>query len=199
MRDFDAHSWVEAYFPRYGWVTFDPTPAASPAREQVADQQAALTRPGNGNPGGDRPSDPGFGGPAERGGAAAAGDDGGPPTAAILAAGLAAAVLAAVLVLWWRRPRAPEGGDPELAELERALRRSGRPLSPDATLGGLEQRLGGTAGARAYLRALSARRYGNGGPPPTRAQRAALRRELAAGLGRTGRLRAWWALPPRSS
>ncbi|HEU0053989.1 MAG TPA: DUF3488 and transglutaminase-like domain-containing protein, partial [Longimicrobium sp.] len=25
----DAHAWVEAWFPRYGWVTFDPTPAAS--------------------------------------------------------------------------------------------------------------------------------------------------------------------------
>src|SRR5260370_1152442 len=24
----DAHSWVEAYFPGSGWVTFDPTPAA---------------------------------------------------------------------------------------------------------------------------------------------------------------------------
>ena len=23
----EAHSWVEAWFPRYGWVTFDPTPA----------------------------------------------------------------------------------------------------------------------------------------------------------------------------
>ena len=27
VRDTDAHSWVEAYFPPYGWVTFDPTPA----------------------------------------------------------------------------------------------------------------------------------------------------------------------------
>ncbi len=26
VRQKDAHSWVEAYFPRYGWVTFDPTP-----------------------------------------------------------------------------------------------------------------------------------------------------------------------------
>ncbi len=28
VRASDAHSWVEAYFPGTGWVTFDPTPAA---------------------------------------------------------------------------------------------------------------------------------------------------------------------------
>jgi len=27
VREKDAHSWVEAYFPEYGWATFDPTPA----------------------------------------------------------------------------------------------------------------------------------------------------------------------------
>lgn len=26
VRERDAHTWVEVYFPEYGWVTFDPTP-----------------------------------------------------------------------------------------------------------------------------------------------------------------------------
>jgi protein-glutamine gamma-glutamyltransferase len=28
IREKDAHSWVEVYFPEFGWVSFDPTPAA---------------------------------------------------------------------------------------------------------------------------------------------------------------------------
>ncbi len=28
VRASDAHSWVEAYFPNYGWIQFDPTPPA---------------------------------------------------------------------------------------------------------------------------------------------------------------------------
>ena len=32
VTDVDAHAWVEAWFPHYGWVTFDPTPASAPAR-----------------------------------------------------------------------------------------------------------------------------------------------------------------------
>jgi transglutaminase-like putative cysteine protease len=31
VRSRDAHSWVEAYFPHYGWIAFDPTPAAGAA------------------------------------------------------------------------------------------------------------------------------------------------------------------------
>jgi transglutaminase-like putative cysteine protease len=29
LRERDAHSWVEAYFPEFGWVAFDPTPAGA--------------------------------------------------------------------------------------------------------------------------------------------------------------------------
>ncbi len=31
VRERDAHSWVEAYFPEFGWVTFDPTPSGPAA------------------------------------------------------------------------------------------------------------------------------------------------------------------------
>jgi protein-glutamine gamma-glutamyltransferase len=34
VRAKDAHSWVEAYFPSYGWVTFDPTPAGGATSPQ---------------------------------------------------------------------------------------------------------------------------------------------------------------------
>jgi MYXO-CTERM domain-containing protein len=31
VRDVDAHEWIEVYFQGYGWVPFNPTPAADPA------------------------------------------------------------------------------------------------------------------------------------------------------------------------
>lgn len=38
IRASDAHNWVEAYIPRYGWLTFDPTP---PAPAGVTDRWVA--------------------------------------------------------------------------------------------------------------------------------------------------------------
>jgi transglutaminase-like putative cysteine protease len=34
VRDFEAHAWVQVYFPRYGWIDFDPTgrPSATQTR-----------------------------------------------------------------------------------------------------------------------------------------------------------------------
>jgi hypothetical protein len=87
--------------------------------------------------------------------------------------------------------------DRAVAELEAALRRAGRPLPTGTTLKQLEQRLG-TPEASGYLRALSASRYGPAARPPTGAERRALRRALAQGLGPAGRVRALWALPPRA-
>ncbi|MDX1744742.1 MAG: transglutaminaseTgpA domain-containing protein, partial [Halobacteriales archaeon] len=40
VRGFDSHAWVEVYFPRTGWVAFDPTPAG-PRQEA---EQARLTQ-----------------------------------------------------------------------------------------------------------------------------------------------------------
>lgn len=38
VRAKDAHSWVEAYFPGYGWETFDPTPAGASGTPQGWDR-----------------------------------------------------------------------------------------------------------------------------------------------------------------
>jgi transglutaminase-like putative cysteine protease len=44
IRAADAHSWVEAWFPDQGWVTFDPTPAdPNAARNQLLSRLALYT------------------------------------------------------------------------------------------------------------------------------------------------------------
>jgi hypothetical protein len=86
-----------------------------------------------------------------------------------------------------------------LPELERALRRARRAPGPGATLQALEDAFARSPAAAAYVRALRDQRYGGRGGEPTRAQRRGLRSELGRGGGLIGRLRAWWALPPRPS
>jgi protein-glutamine gamma-glutamyltransferase len=196
VRDDDAHSWVEAYFPGIGWQTFDPTPAVSPARSQISDigpggNVRPAQRPSFGlGQAGDRqiaPGDPG----------ARVADQGGPAWPLFAGLAVAALLVVALAVLLIRRGRVPGGPvAPELAELRRALHRSGRTPPAAMTLSGLERTLGGSDAALGYLRAVRDQRYGGATAGPTITQRRALRRELGSGLGVTGRLRAWWALPP---
>jgi hypothetical protein len=202
VRDYDAHSWVEAYFPGQGWVTFDPTPPESPARSQLLPIDLPSTPTGavrldRVTQRGDRP-EPGRRSPLDRAGA---GDDRGAPVGRIVLAVallLVGALAALALGAGGARRRGPAPPDGETGELERALRRCGRPAGPATTLRALERRFRGDPDALGYLRALAAHRYAARGTGPTAAQRAGLRRALARGLGGRGWIRALWALPPRA-
>jgi hypothetical protein len=209
VRDTDAHSWVEAWFDEFGWVTIDPTPAATPARSQIA----ALERPPESDESDDDNSDDG-GGAAPRsggvrpdllgqqsgqpGGGAATAEDGGAPWWWFGAAGGLVVALGGWLLLRWRRSRLSPAAvlDHAVAELEAALRRIGRPGPEGVTLQQLERRVGASPEAAAYLRALRAGRYAPTANAPTPRGRRALRRALGSGAGPRGRLRALWSLPP---
>ena len=43
VTDQDAHAWVEVWFRGYGWLPFDPTPAARPGRGQLSAPYAAAS------------------------------------------------------------------------------------------------------------------------------------------------------------
>jgi protein-glutamine gamma-glutamyltransferase len=192
VTDRDAHAWVEAWFPQYGWVRFDPTPASAPARG--GSTSAPITKPLNTLAGsttaaprrdvGGQSGTPAVGHHAAGGGS----------TWWIVALGVL--VGGAVGGLLWLMLGVPRGPDGLVEELERAHARTRRPLGDGVTLAELEQRMHPAPGAEAYVRTLRMARYGGRAQVPTAAQRRALRRELARGLGFSGRLRAWWALPP---
>lgn len=44
VRQYHAHSWTEAFFPPYGWIEFDPTPAAPRRPQPVWSQLYAVIR-----------------------------------------------------------------------------------------------------------------------------------------------------------
>ena len=190
VRDFDAHSWVEVWYAGYGWVTMDPTPSAAPARSPSEDDAStadSLSTRGAPDLGGDIRSDPGR----------LAATEGTPWTR--IGIGAAALVLLSGLGLWLlrRHRRLLAAGWGPVAELERALERSRRAPGPAATLSTVEALFARTPAAAGYVRALREQRYSGHGVAPTPSGRRAVRAELARGSGPLGRLRAWWALPPK--
>jgi transglutaminase-like putative cysteine protease len=196
VTDTDAHAWVEVWFPRYGWVRFDPTPSSAPelggsgtpepitkGSQGLSGQLTGAVR---------RPE----GAAAATASSTGAGHPGGSATWPLWLIG-GVVVLVAGRLLWRRRGRPSDASEVLLVELRRAMARTGRPLTEDVTLAALERRFADAPDAAAYVRALRLNRYGAAGGPPTAAQRRALRRQLAFGLGAIGRVRALWALPPR--
>jgi protein-glutamine gamma-glutamyltransferase len=218
VRDTDAHSWVEVWFDAYGWAAFDHTPPATPARSQIAaivedageDDESGDSGAGPaGGPGADAEGNPArepgtrgdfFSNPAPDGGGAdedaAASDGSAWIWRGLLAALIVVAGLAARRLHRRRREGPADALERSIYELEQAFRRSGRPAPVGTTLRQLERRLG-DGDAADYIRALRSSRYGPAPARPSGAQRRALRRELAAGAGWSGRLRALWALPPK--
>jgi hypothetical protein len=195
VTDLDAHAWVEAWFPRYGWVRFDPTPAAAPA---LGGRSPISASSGSGqNQPAQRPLAHGHGtvGSTRAAGHTTGGGSGPALGAAELA--IVALVLVGALGALAYATRPLPDGEAELAELERAFARAARPLAPATTLLALERRLADSPQAAAYVRALRLKRFGTAGDGEIRRQRRALRAQLHAGLGPLGRLRALWALPPR--
>ena len=194
VTDLDAHAWVEAWFPRYGWVQFDPTPAADPALGgQLVDlagvgiAASPSLKPGNGT----RTGAAALGGPIKP----TASSNGGGGIGALEVLGIIAVLAVLATVAVGTRPL--RGGDAMLAELEQALMRTGRTLPGGTTLSAIERRLGADTDAAAYVRALRLQRFAGSGEAPTARQRRALRAQLGTGLGPLGRLRALWAVPPR--
>jgi transglutaminase-like putative cysteine protease len=209
--DTDAHDWVEVFFPRIGWVTFDPTPGAAPAATQLDDNALGVTKPGPSSDSGSAPgvpdvrgggtpaTQPSVAGPRGPGGRAS-----GPGAATLLAGGAAALALVAAAAYAVRRRRRSRM-DPdqlagaELRELDRALERLGAPLPPGATLlraeGELEELAGGPAAS--YAAALRDRRYRRpDSDPPSIEERRALRRALLRAAGWRSILQVARALPP---
>jgi transglutaminase-like putative cysteine protease len=196
VTDLDAHAWVEVWFPRFGWVRFDPTPAADPALRDST-PLTGITG-GLAGTGGNTQTAAGGIARASRAPALRIGSirrRSGVDVVAIAAPAGGVGLIIIVLLLIVSRPL--RSVDARVAELERALRRSGRPLRAGDTLAALEDRMRGRPDARGYVEALRVARYGGGHEPPTRRQRRALRRQLAVGRGPLGRLRSLWALPPR--
>jgi transglutaminase-like putative cysteine protease len=193
VTDIDAHAWVETWFPGYGWVRFDPTPPLAPARGGRAALPIIKNLPGENLHAPSAPRRTLQATPTSvRRSQQSAGHGMSPWEIAL-------AVLAVAAVAWLitGMRRGPASTDERVRELERAMARTGRPLSAGVTLSDLERRFRDAPAAAAYVRALRTARFKGGGAQTVPGARRAMRQQLREGLGLSGRLRALWALPPR--
>jgi hypothetical protein len=201
VRDLDAHSWVEVYFNDIGWVTFDPTPALSPAASQHDDQSATV------GSGGRTPRGLGQSQEHDPVSGAAGGVVGVPSKSTfswwMIPLGLAVLVALVLVGLRLRHVAVKRAQMPPderaLGDLTVAMRRMGNPVKAGATLTAVEETLRRRAGpdAASYARQLREYRYGgNGATLPHGKERRALRRALARTARPFGRLKALRAFPP---
>jgi transglutaminase-like putative cysteine protease len=215
VTDHDAHTWVEVYFPSYGWLTFNPTPergdlsasysttSSSFPDEDVSSlgidpnalSAALLNRLGGLNASGAFPSS------ADTG--SAAGEEGG----GLSTGALVACVVAALVVFLWllkatrRRLRFVGGGPRRVAgacrrDLVAFLADQRVSVSPSATLDeiGTIVRVRFSVSAAPFVRAVSAARFGPPGEADAAARRArselrALERELRREISAAERAR----------
>ena len=201
VRDVDAHSWVEVWYPGIGWVTFDPTPAASPARSQPDEDGAgagASSLPGAPDLGGDIRSDPSR--------QVAVAEEGPPWT--LIGFGAAAAVLLLGARGLARAPPPPPRWPPAGARWPSSSARWSAPAAGPARpprSPSSSRAFARSPDAASYVRALRDQRYGGRGDrrrSARRAQRAGAARASSARGGRhcarCGALpRRGGALPPR--
>jgi protein-glutamine gamma-glutamyltransferase len=160
VRDIDAHTWIEVYFQGYGWVAFNPTPAAAQAHIPRQLDRLAPTPPATG------------GGHHVRNG------PGG------LAVGAVLVVLATVgAVIARRRGR---GRRAEFGQLLEALvRRTGGHIQTSSTLAELGVQLSRLVGPQTAALATHAERarFSPHPPTPTTRPRIQIARALARDLG----------------
>ncbi len=126
----DAHTWVQVYFPHYGWVNFEPTPDGFYQPTGAAARVAPLPAP----PPSLRAPHPGVRNVPAATGRGARAVRQRPQAAPAIAAGTGGATLLLLLVLvwaWWRRVASPQA---LRRRLELPLRLAGEPRPEGRTL-----------------------------------------------------------------